>query len=52
MLLELDLGISVGNNKTNEIEEFTNELNKVLQEDKILKIAEFIKKSINKFKQK
>lgn len=36
MLLELDLGIGVGNNKTNEIEEFTKELNKVLQEDKIL----------------
>lgn len=36
MLLELELGISVGNNKTNEIEEFTKELNKFLQEDKIL----------------
>lgn len=36
MLLELDLGINVGNNKNNEIEEFTKELNNVLQEDKIL----------------
>lgn len=36
MLLELDFGINVGNNKTNEIEEFTKELNNVLQEDKIL----------------
>lgn len=36
MLLELDLGISGVNNNTNEIEEFTKELNNVLQEDKIL----------------
>ncbi|MBQ2937283.1 MAG: hypothetical protein IJE05_00120 [Clostridia bacterium] len=34
--MELDLGINVGNNKNNEIEEFTKELNNVLQEDKIL----------------
>lgn len=36
MLLELDLGISGVNNNTNEIEEFTKELNNVLQEDKII----------------
>lgn len=36
MLLELDFGIKVGNKKTNEIEEFTKELNNVLQDDKIL----------------
>lgn len=36
MLLELDLEINVGNNKANEIEEFTKELNNVLQENKIL----------------
>lgn len=36
MLLELDFAINGANNKTNEIEEFTKELNNVLQEDKIL----------------
>ena len=36
MLLELDFGINGVNNKTKEIEEFTKELNNVLQEDKIL----------------
>lgn len=36
MLLELDLGTNVGNNKTNEIEKFTKELNNSLKEDKIL----------------
>lgn len=36
MLLELDLGTNVGNNKTNEIEKFTKELNNALKEDKIL----------------
>lgn len=36
MLLELDLGTSVENNITNEIEEFTKELNNALKEDKIL----------------
>ena len=36
MLLELDLGINGANNKTNEIEEFTKELNNALQGDKVL----------------
>lgn len=36
MLLDLDFEIKVGNNKTNEIEKFTKELNDVLQKDKIL----------------
>ena len=36
MLLELDFGIKVGNKRINEIEEFTRELNNVLQDDKIL----------------
>lgn len=34
--MELDLGTNVGNNKTNEIEKFTKELNNALKEDKIL----------------
>lgn len=36
MLLELDLGINGANNKMNEIEEFTKELNNALQGDKVL----------------
>lgn len=36
MLLELDLGINVANNKTNEIGEFTKELNNTLNKDEIL----------------
>ena len=36
MLLELDLAINGANNKTNEIEEFTKELNNALQGDKVL----------------
>lgn len=36
MPLDLDLGTSVENNITNEIEEFTKELNNALKEDKIL----------------
>ena len=36
MLLELGLGINVGNNRANGIEEFTKELNKALKEDEIL----------------
>ena len=36
MLLDLDFEIKVGNNKTNEIEKFTKELNDVLQKYKIL----------------
>ena len=36
MLLELNLGINGVNNKTNEIEEFTKELNNALQGDKVL----------------
>ena len=36
MLLELDLAINGANNKMNEIEEFTKELNNALQGDKVL----------------
>lgn len=36
MLLELDLGINTANSNTNEIEEFTKELNNALKENEIL----------------